>query len=351
MIVGTNSNVPRKCGRIWFSLVKIGELMRIIYITTDDPTAQGDYQENVLLSGLRHILRDDLIDYPRKKTMYGDFSDSPKNEIHGWGFTMFSRSIPDINGITRLEIQEASELYTQKRGELLDIDFVIYGVTDAYGVPDYPEINKLAKYGVVYIDGHDHMKITKTPCFKREWSEEYVTGKNNVWHTGFGIPEHLIRPMVSEQKTQMIQNTVPPYALFGHQILGIDARRLYKYENEEDYYDDMASSFFGLTCLKGGWDSMRHYEIMAAGAVLLFRDYDQKPEGCSPEGIPALSYSTKSELESIIGTLVVDNHPTPKYYKIFDQQREWLLNNGTTKARAHQVLGRLNELKEKMSER
>jgi hypothetical protein len=339
MIVGTNSNAPRKCGRIWFSLVKIGELMRIIYITTDDPTAQGDYQENVLLSGLRHILRDDLIDYPRKKTMYGDFSDSPKNEIHGWGFTMFNRSIPDV----------AKE--KRDAGLAEECDFVIYGVTDAYGVPDYPEINKLAKYGVVYIDGHDHMKITKTPCFKREWSEEYVTGKNNVWHTGFGIPEHLIRPMVSEQKTQMIQNTFPPYALFGVQILGIDARRLYKYENEEDYYDDMASSFFGLTCLKGGWDSMRHYEIMAAGAVLLFRDYDQKPEGCSPEGIPALSYSTKSELESIISTLVVDNHPTPKYYKIFGQQREWLLNNGTTKARARQVLSELNKYKESLDER
>jgi hypothetical protein len=332
--------------------------MKIIYITTDDPKSQGDYQENVLLTGLRSILRDDLIDYPRKKTMYGDFSDSPKNEIHGWGFTMFSKPIPDITQEEREKVLPPMFWGIFESGQLgvllkepQEVDFVIYGVTDAYGVPDYPEINKLAKYGVVYIDGHDHMNITKTPCFKREWCEEYVNGKDNVWRTGFGVPEHLIRPLDIERKKQMIQNTVPPYALFSQQILGIDARRLYKYDDEEDYYDDMASSFFGLTCMKGGWDSMRHYEIMAAGAVLLFRDYNQKPAGCSPDGIPALSYSTKTELQSIIDTLVIDGKPTPKYFKIFEQQRKWLLENGTCKARAHKVLGKLNKYKEKIDAR
>lgn len=308
--------------------------MRIIYITTGDPKAQGDYQENVILHGLRHILRDDLIDYPRKKTMYGDFSNCKKENIHGWGFTMFNRSIPDVA--------------KEKRAAALDeeCDFVVYGVTDAYGVPDYPELNKLAKYGVVYIDGHDHMKITKTPCFKREWCEEYVNGHKNVWSTGFGIPEHLIRPLDLERKKQLIQNTAPPYSLFGPQILGINARKFYKFDIEEDYYDDMADSWFGLTCMKGGWDSMRHYEIMASGAVLLFRDYDKKPDGCSPDGLPCFSYSSRTELESIMNTLIVDNKPTDKYLNMFKQQREWLLENGTTRARAYKVLAKLNEIKD-----
>lgn len=304
--------------------------MRIIYITTDDPKSQGDYQENVLLHGLRMILRDDLIDYPRKKTMYGDFSESPKNEIHGWGFTMFSEPIPDIKDRTMPE----------------EVDFVIYGVTDAYGVPDYPEINKLAKCGVVYIDGHDHMKITKTPCFKREWCKEEIDGSEIVWRTGFGIPDHLIRPIDLNKKKQLIPNTVPPYAMFGPQILGIEARKLYRYDNESDYYDDIQTSWFGLTCKKGGWDSMRHYEIMAAGTLLLFRDYDKKPEGCSPEGIPCISYSSKNQLLEIMHSLIKNNQPTIEYEKMLDEQRRWLLENGTTKARAYKVLANLNEYRD-----
>jgi len=310
--------------------------MKIAYITTDDPKAQGDYQENVILHGLRMILRDNCIDYPRKKTMYGEFDECKKSDIHGWGFSIFHRPIPDI----------ASDA----RNNLEDIDFVIYGVTDAYGVPDYPEINKLAKYGVVYIDGHDHMRISKTPCFKREWSKEFIDGTDNVWPTGFGIPEHLVRPLDFEHKTQMIQITAPPYALFGPQILGMEARKLYRFDNEEDYYDDMASSWFGLTCMKGGWDSMRHYEIMAAGALLLFRDYDKKPDGCSPNDLPCFSYSSKTELNSLMKILVVDGKPTGKYKDMLQKQRNWLLENGTTKARAQSVLSTLSKIKRSKDE-
>ena len=57
--------------------------MKIIYITTSDPKSQGDYQEISMLHGLRQVLGDQCIDFPRKKIMYGDFSESPKNELHG----------------------------------------------------------------------------------------------------------------------------------------------------------------------------------------------------------------------------------------------------------------------------
>ena len=47
--------------------------MRILYITSEDPKAQGDYQEVSMLHGLREVLGDNCIDFPRKKIMYGDF--------------------------------------------------------------------------------------------------------------------------------------------------------------------------------------------------------------------------------------------------------------------------------------
>ena len=148
--------------------------MKLVYITNEDPNSQCDYQEVSMLHGLREVLGDDCIDYPRKKIMYGDFSESPKEELHGWGFSLLTEPIQDI-----------------ENRKLENIDFVLYGFTDAYGVKNDPALDKLAKYGVWYLDGHDHSNITRTPCFKRELFEEH----KNVFPTGFGIPEHRIIPL------------------------------------------------------------------------------------------------------------------------------------------------------------
>jgi len=298
--------------------------MKIIYITTSRPESQGDYQEVSMLHGLRSVLGDQCIDIPRKKIMYGDFSESPKNELHGWGFSLLSEPIKDV--------QDRS---------LTDIDFVLYGVTEAYGVVNNPEIDNLAKHGVWYLDGHDHNKILKTPCFKRE----LFKNTENVYPTGFGIPKHRIRPLNFENKTQANQKTAPPYSLFGPQILGITARQLYRFTNEEDYYNDMSQSWFGLTCMKGGWDSLRHYEIMAAGSCLMFRDYDKKPPLCSPQNLPCFSYSSLEELNSIASRLIKNNKPTNEYTDMVHSQREWLLKYGTTEARARQLINTLNDRK------
>ena len=268
--------------------------MRLVYITTEDPNSQGDYQEVSMLHGLREALGDDCIDFPRKKIMYGDFSESPKNELHGWGFSLLTEPIAEV-----------------ENRELKDIDFVLYGVTNAYGVKNNPVIDRLAKHGVWYLDGHDHRNITRTPCFKRElYRFGQLEKEQNVFPTGFGIPEHRIMPLEFDNKTQMIQKTAPPYSYFGPQILGPAARQLYVFTEEQDYYEDMRRSFFGLTCMKGGWDSLRHYEILASGACLLFRDYDKKPKSCSPQELPCFSYSSMAELEELFNRLVVNDKPT-----------------------------------------
>merc|ERR1712037_614761 len=43
-------------------------------------------------------------------------------------------------------------------------------------------------------------------------------------------------------------------------------------DTETRYYDQYSESLFGHTKKKLGWDCMRHYEIIAAGAVPLFED-------------------------------------------------------------------------------
>ena len=105
----------------------------------------------------------------------------------------------------------------------------------------------------------------------------------------------------------------------------------------------MGRSWFGLTCKKGGWDSLRHYEILASGSCLLFRDYDKKPPLCAPQNLPCPSYATPEELQSIINRLIIDNKPTDEYYDIVMGQREWLIKYGTTEVRAVQLLRTMME--------
>jgi hypothetical protein len=48
---------------------------------------------------------------------------------------------------------------------------------------------------------------------------------------------------------------------------------------ERDYYIDMQRSFFGLTWKKGGWDCLRHLELLASGCLPLFTDISRAPRG------------------------------------------------------------------------
>lgn len=51
----------------------------------------------------------------------------------------------------------------------------------------------------------------------------------------------------------------------------------YTYRHEADYYQGYQQAFFGFTWKKGGWDCMRHYEILANGCIPYFRRLDDCP--------------------------------------------------------------------------
>lgn len=296
--------------------------MRIFYFTTKDPKLQGDFQEIIILRGLRSILGSLIIDYPRKKVLYGEFDESPLDELHGRGFTLCTTPIEDIN--KRFDPAEITEK-----------DIIIYGVTNAYGITDYHEFNKLTPH-IYYIDGHDDWFIRKTPCFKRELYEEHP----NVYGTGFGIPLDKIKPF-SFKKNKVYQKTAPKFCFEQDtKFQFISGRPTYQFTTEEDYYKDMSESWFGLCCKKGGWDSLRMYEIIAAGALVLFKEYNKKPILCSPENFPTISYSNNEELNFLFNNLVdlKNGIPSKEYIELLMEQRRWLMTHGTCEARAKKIL-------------
>ena len=52
----------------------------------------------------------------------------------------------------------------------------------------------------------------------------------------------------------------------------------YVFTEESDYYGDYQKSYFAFTWKKGGWDCMRHYEILANGCIPYFVDLDKVDE-------------------------------------------------------------------------
>lgn len=52
----------------------------------------------------------------------------------------------------------------------------------------------------------------------------------------------------------------------------------YIYNTEEEYYNEYKISYFAITKKKGGWDCMRHYEILANGCIPYFIDIENCPK-------------------------------------------------------------------------
>jgi hypothetical protein len=318
--------------------------MKILLLGPLDETYHTDGLELTLTYGLRSILGENFIDIPRKPVLYHDFSKVKKENLKGKGFTYLREKLPEISPNLRAE----AKLHT--------FDAIIVGTG-----PDYGEDITLYNIGqynarsIWRLDGHDLFgnavrKViwrgievigTQYPnCFKRELVEEGLDDYN-VHPSGFGIPGSAILPLDFTIKDQLIQKTAPAHSLFkteGQYLNELGLSHHHVFSEESDYYFDMSRSWFGLSCIKGGWDCLRHYEIIAAGAVLLFRDYDLKPPKCSPQKMPCPSYSSPFELSEIISRLLPGGKPTNEYFAILSAQRNWLLEYGTCIARANQLI-------------
>jgi hypothetical protein len=315
--------------------------MKILFITTKSQSNQGDYLELSILHGLKVLLGENLIEIPKKNILYGDFTKVKKEDLHGRGFTLLNDKFED----------------NVNRTDLKNIDFVIYGSGHAYGEEYFIEkYDKLAKYNSWIIDGHDlYGKAKKMKKYRGEYvignqfeysfKRELIFEQEHVYPSGFGIPESVIKEVNFKKKNKLFQKTAPMHALFKKQSDLGGTRNHHIFDNENDYFEDISSSWFGITSKKGGWDTLRHYEIIAAGTLLLFRDYDKKPNLCSPQDLPCFSYSTKKELLSLIDNLVINNKPSIEYEEMLKKQRNWLIENGTTVARAKKIVKVLSSYK------
>jgi hypothetical protein len=150
-----------------------------------------------------------------------------------------------------------------------------------------------------------------------------------VYGISFGINMDKLRPLLPlDTKTRAFSDLVP----------GKPAT--YVYDTETAYYDQYAASYYAFTWRKAGWDCMRHYEILAAGALPYFTDLSDAPPGVMP-GFPrdlVLQAMALPGVNGAAGTIDFAVFPKAEYERLRQAIRAITIHQLTTTAMAQRVL-------------
>lgn len=157
----------------------------------------------------------------------------------------------------------------------------MFGCDPCIGIPKFIKITCLKTKNIqifesndnIYIDIIENNLYTDSNCpsyildivnlhtieniKNKRYKKETFQQKSNIFPITFSIPECKIIKSIPEKK-KLISNLIP------------GVLSTYIYNNENEYYKEYMSSIFATTTKKGGWDCLRHYEILACGSIPYF---------------------------------------------------------------------------------
>lgn len=301
--------------------------MRVLYVSG----AKGpDYLCDVVFNGLRSLLGPDVVDVNRLNFMYKETADA-------WtAFTLYNLLDADPE-------PDRSDIEGKIRARYFDV--ILYGsvLRDRQFLPLVLDTYPHDRIG--FLDGEDEIdtsyigyeripeqnlhpweaKNVTVPrdClyFKRE-----LTSFDRAIPISFGIPK------------QKICSVIPPKV----RLMALCDPRdrstyVYSMENQAEYYRQYGESYFGFTRRQGGWDCMRHYEILAAGAVPYFEGI----EDCPPATLTFLPKDNLLEARALHDRWTGCTKDIDDYTKILARVRFALENYLTTEALAKYVLDKM----------
>ena len=242
----------------------------------------------------------------------GDFS-SNIGFAHGSGFTFYGKL---------------------EKSEFIDCCVSDYEVVfDYYDYVIFPSIRDFDKYfwrclrrfggeKVIAIDGNDDECISwhSKYCiyFKRETSPiAYSSGINPIQ---FFIPKLIL---------ENIKNQTKEFSSKKYLLAPCDPRdrSTFIYTNEKDYFQQYKESFFAYTEIRGGADALRHYEIIASGAVPYFRDLELVPKYCLNNYPKKLQHEANNLYEQFANKLIEEDKFKSKYHAIQTSFYDWLIKH------------------------
>jgi hypothetical protein len=234
-------------------------------------------------------------------------------------------------GMIYLEILKSEEIISNHKNLNNYYDIVVLARIDCT-VKEYEQLifEHYPKEKIVIIDGHDggyiypeHLPlINKGLYFKRE-----LVDLNPVNPISFAIPREKCLTEFPN-KIRALSNVRPGDG--------------YIHSTEDAYYQDYAESLFGITYKKGGWDCMRHYEIMANRCVPYFADLEKAPANVMTTLPKNLLLYIKQRVEQMGPDYFLPSNPGWTEYVGFENKlHSHFINNCTTDILAQYVLSKV----------
>lgn len=288
--------------------------MKILYMAGFE---LPDFQCDMVFHGFRSLFGEDCVDYNHAWIMY----DEDKREYwtqrvpeqgksYGGGFTLYG-TLPRMT-IDRTDIARKIETHY--------FDKIVYGSVHRNLHLLSLVMQHYDRKDIIFIDGEDqtHLRIEligRGQYFKRELVDTPAKG---LYPLNFAIPEQLIKTSVPE-KTQDWGTIIP------------GEKSTYIFDNQHDYYTDYARSYFGLTTKKGGWDCLRHYEILMNGTIPYFPDLKNCPQHTMVRFPKDIVLTTNKFIED--QQFIVD-----QYYEMVNQLLDHTRQHLTTTSIAKYIL-------------
>lgn len=284
--------------------------MKLLFISLGDP----DYQCDCLLHGFYYLLGDNLTHTDDYFLMYKEHT-TPEQLLKssGKGFTIWGNLPKYLNDKTDIENKIKTKYF----------DYIVYG--SIRRCRDYLNLvlENYPKNKIAIVDGEDDPLLIQNegiPYFKRELLYNNLP---NIFPISFSIPEEKILKDTSNiEKSKFLAEYIPG--------------SFYIYNTEEDYYNNYRKAYFGRTHKKGGWDCMRHYEILANYCMPHFPDLNN----CPTETMK--NFPKTQVLESNL--LYDQNIINDRYYELLNEVFEYTKKNLTTVVSARYVLDTLKKL-------
>ena len=126
--------------------------------------------------------------------------------------------------------------------------------------------------------------------------------KKTIYPLSYCIPDECI---VKESKVAAMKTTE-----FASLIPGQNSTYTFGAHQEEEYNKMYQTALFAITQKKGGWDCLRHYEILANGCIPLFQDL----ENCPAHILTTLPKKLIMEASQILLPWNYNNKPIYDFY-------------------------------------
>ena len=304
---------------------------------------QADYVADGLFHGLRTLLGDAVVDFPRRDPMYrqADLSAS-----YGKGFGLYGL-LPDIS-VDRSDVfQRDWDLVVSavmwRDWQWWERAWGTFGTRVRHAVVDGGDLPWVYPYGPAWWRPQRWF-VPRTRgralYFKREWGKVSMLAAGrrlSLEPLGIAYPAEKIVTTVPA-KTRDFQSHIVDLEVGERLGRRLEHDRVHIFDSEADYLADLRASRFGVTTKRAGWDALRHLEIAGAGAVPCFRSLDHKPATCAPHGlVPGENCITYHDADELLRTIssIGDATRSPMAEAALD----WARAN-TTEARARFFLER-----------